>query len=268
MSSAATHPIKLLALLLLAVTAQAQFVRPSLMGFSRPMVAGSPTPTPSPTPAPSLNTGLLAYWKLDEASGTRHDATGNSNDLVPVGAVGYSSGVAGFATPHAVFSGGTGGYLSCSHLVLPVTSNWTVTATFAGGMTQLVASCIVANGQAQNIVYNMSRIYANCYAVDGSYPGITATQAWDTAKHIATFVRSGTTLSLYIDGYAAQTTTVLSGNSRTQNSTFTVGGVWLTNGPGNNHQIFNGGIGNVGCWERSLSPAEISALHSGATYPF
>jgi hypothetical protein len=47
---------------------------------------------------PNLSDGLIAYWKFDETSGTRSDATGNGNQLVEVsGSVPYEVGKIGNA---------------------------------------------------------------------------------------------------------------------------------------------------------------------------
>lgn len=45
----------------------------------------------------SLLTGLIAYYKLDEASGTRVDSTGRGNDLTPTNAPGNTAGKIGNA---------------------------------------------------------------------------------------------------------------------------------------------------------------------------
>ena len=49
-------------------------------------------------------TNLVAYWRLDESSGTRVDATGNGHDLTSVGTVGNTTG----AITNAADFGGTG----------------------------------------------------------------------------------------------------------------------------------------------------------------
>jgi hypothetical protein len=45
----------------------------------------------------ALTDSLVAYWSLDEASGTRVDATGRGNDLTPVGTPGSAAGTVGSA---------------------------------------------------------------------------------------------------------------------------------------------------------------------------
>lgn len=49
--------------------------------------------TTTTTTLPSICDSLVAYWKLDEASGTRVDATGRGNDLEPTNAPGTAAGV-------------------------------------------------------------------------------------------------------------------------------------------------------------------------------
>ena len=49
------------------------------------------------TTAVTLTDGLLAYWKLDEQSGVRADATGNGNDLTDNNGVEFTAGVIGNA---------------------------------------------------------------------------------------------------------------------------------------------------------------------------
>lgn len=49
----------------------------------------------NPTPPSSLLTSIAAYWALEEASGTRVDATGRGNDLSPVNTPGNAAGKVG-----------------------------------------------------------------------------------------------------------------------------------------------------------------------------
>jgi hypothetical protein len=56
----------------------------------------------STDPPPTLLTGLIAYWTLDETSGTRYDSSENGNNLSDSGGTGYGEGVIGNA---ALFDG-------------------------------------------------------------------------------------------------------------------------------------------------------------------
>lgn len=60
----------------------------------------------TPPPPSSLNTNLIAYWKLDEASGTRVDSepTGTAQDLTDVNTVTSAAGIIGNAGSFAVAS--------------------------------------------------------------------------------------------------------------------------------------------------------------------
>ncbi len=67
---------------------------------STPTATPTPTPTPTATPGPLMDR-LLAYWRMDETSGTRVDSIG-SNNLTNNGTVTYADGKQGNA---AAFSG-------------------------------------------------------------------------------------------------------------------------------------------------------------------
>ena len=56
------------------------------------IVLPSPRPVGSPKPPSTLLTGLIAYYKLGEASGTRVDSTANANNLTAVNNPGNSTG--------------------------------------------------------------------------------------------------------------------------------------------------------------------------------
>ncbi|KKL13050.1 hypothetical protein LCGC14_2529650, partial [marine sediment metagenome] len=58
----------------------------------------------SPDTGGTLDTGLEAFWKLDEASGTRFDAFSN-NDLTDINTVAQNTGIIGNATQHLASSG-------------------------------------------------------------------------------------------------------------------------------------------------------------------
>jgi hypothetical protein len=68
----------------------------------------APTPTPTPEPGVSIINDLVAYWKLDEASGIREDAFG-SNELVDHNTVSQAEGMTGFS---ADFDSAASEYLS------------------------------------------------------------------------------------------------------------------------------------------------------------
>ena len=59
--------------------------------------AGSASATSAGTAVSSLLTSVVAFWKLEEASGTRVDATGRGNDLAPTNTPGNAAGKIGNA---------------------------------------------------------------------------------------------------------------------------------------------------------------------------
>lgn len=64
------------------------------------IIEGGFTAFPTPTPGGSQNgfpdNGLVAYWKMEESSGTRYDSFG-SNNLTPIGSVSQATGKIGSA---------------------------------------------------------------------------------------------------------------------------------------------------------------------------
>lgn len=73
----------------------------------------------------TLNTGLAAYWKLDEASGTRNDSSGNGHNLDDNATVGSAAGKIGNA---GSFVNTNVEYLSLSTTALQAQSRITIAA--------------------------------------------------------------------------------------------------------------------------------------------
>ena len=102
----------------------------------------------------------------------------------------------------------------------------------------------------------------NCYiqaAVSSSTDHAISANTWN---HVV-YTRSGTTLSIYVNG-------VLS-NSGTNANQIAVTGNWYVGNPyaaGNLNEAFDGSVSNVKVYNNALSAAEIKELYSGASVPF
>lgn len=70
--------------------------------------------TAYPTPSVNLLNGLISWWSMDEATGTRFDLSGNGYHLTPVSPVSSQSGIVNNAT-RVSGSGTTGAYLSSTN---------------------------------------------------------------------------------------------------------------------------------------------------------
>jgi hypothetical protein len=68
-----------------------------ILPTSTPPPTATPLPTATPTPLPcgggsgGLREGLVAYWDMDEESGTRNDSTAYNHDLADNNSVGYTT---------------------------------------------------------------------------------------------------------------------------------------------------------------------------------
>ncbi len=221
----------------------------------------------------TLMNGLVAYWKLNETSGTRQDATGNSaNELSVVGTVGSAAGIiSNAATFGATAGGGTfvqGGLNSPN---MPYPEDGSISLTFscwmkiAGGCCRGVGGWYTsapALGLWGNTLY-WSAGNDNGVNIDGSpYFG-----AWH--NFVGTYDNGTGNMVLYIDGVSVGTFSVGGGGLQPGNywGDFCIGyDDYLGDG-----QVFNGAICEVGIWTRVLNSTEISQLYnggSGTTYPF
>jgi len=104
-----------------------------------------------------LLTGLHGYWKLDEASGTRVDSSGNGNDLSPTNAPGNAAGKIGNS---ALFVAASSQKVSRASNASLVTGNIDFTVAFWAYVTNTgTTGCLVSKGDASSF----SNIEYECY---------------------------------------------------------------------------------------------------------
>lgn len=104
------------------------------------------------------------------------------------------------------------------------------------------------------------------YGVGGTTQLLSQSTINDNAWHHVVGTRSGTLMSLYIDGVLSSTTTV--STVPTSNIPLALG---CENYAGTCYEYFGGMLDEVGIWGRSLSSVEVSALYnqgSGLAHPF
>jgi hypothetical protein len=208
----------------------------------------------------SLLTGLVSYWKLDEASGTRFD-TVSSNNLSDNGGVGSAIGKIGNA---AEFD--TTNYLSTNTVLSsgPFTvSCWIYADTVtqpAGGIVNRYSNSVPADRTWTTYVANDDIVFG-VLPTSLTVSNVVSAATWhlfifwydDVAQEIG--IQFDTTI---------QTTPQTTGYPVT-NVDFTVG----ARSGGNTE--FDGRIDEVGIWSRVLTAAERTQLYnggSGITYPF
>jgi hypothetical protein len=233
-----------------------------------------PDPAPAAGGGPSsLLTGLVAYWKLDEASGTRNDSVG-ANHLTDASSVGSAAGKLGNAASFATASTDS---LSLSDNAEVSTGDVDFTFAFWLYLTDEGGPYIpISKDEESNRDYTFDfnaiggsktlRFYINGGAVNvESASGLSASTwyfvvAWhdSTANTLNLKINNGTTQSVSTGG----TTPTDSG------SAFRIGG--------RNYSGFewwlNGLVDDVGLWKgRILTSGEMTEIYNsgnGVTYPF
>lgn len=201
-------------------------------------------------------TNLLAYYKLDEASGTFTDSH-NSYDLTNTG---VTYGNTGKLNDAAGFDNGTSDKLRNTSIpnTAKAVNMWVNLSTQENFDTLFTLN----DGTEEFTIY-----YSNGW-VASNWNGSTAaattsnTTDWTGGWHMFTYVDNGSTIKFYVDG-------VEEGSVSSQSNTFTT----LTLTIGNHNSLSrapDGLIDEVSVWS-SLSTSDISDLYnsgSGLAYPF
>lgn len=231
--------------------------------------AGGDSDPSSTATSNTLLLGLVAYWKLDEASGARIDSVGGNN-LTDNGSTGATTGKIGNAAlfdpalsqnlsiaDNASLSIGAGVSLSLSLWIYH---------TGTGSRTILNKGFNPVGGGYLVYLLDDDRVLWRIYDGSDQPSVLSAILTASTWYHVVvTYNVSTTTMRIYINnGTPAE---LMSGPASIPNDTgtfrigaFTVGG-----------DYFDGRIDEVGFWKRVLVASEITALYNdddGTTYPF
>ena len=221
----------------------------------------------------ALTDSIVAYWKLDEASGTRYDSVG-SNNLTDYNTVGTTTGRIGTAISFA--SGNTDKYLGCADN--DALSMGDIDFTIAGWF-----KVTATNGNGQLVNKWDWNIPSREYLVDvhpSTYCRFAIAQTDQTQASVAdTFYPSIGDWTFLVAWHDATANTInIQVNARTLVSTAHSGGVnngtaAFTIGPYSvlSNYAFSIDIDEVGIWKRVLTSDERTALYNsgaGFTYPF
>ena len=239
-------------------------------------------------PPGALTAGLIAYWKMDEQSGVRADATGNGNDLTDNNSTGYTAGIIG----NAASTDGEASYLSAPATLLDNAAAFSVSTWFQkiagvdkslpiydgygdqGKFGFLTYDIGDGNGVALHAIYQIGaggegglpNWYWNsldplCILTNTTVPLV------DGNWYHAVLTYDGTTVSLYVNGQLVATNPA-SGNLNAFHSTIIDGILFGNSNEGLPAETI---VDETGLWERALSTAEITQLYNngnGLTYPF
>jgi hypothetical protein len=229
----------------------------------------------TPLSTSPLNSSVVAFWKLEEASGTRADATGRGNNLTDNNTVTQAAGKIGNA---ASFASASSEYLSCADNADLSTGD--VDFTIAGWFyltTKTAAMDLLAKWGASGnfeyilfydlgtdrFVFTVSNNGTAAATVSASTFGSPAVGTWYfvVVYHDAT----GNLLGISVNNGAFNT---LAHTTGVFNST---AGFRLGARDSGSAAYFNGRADAVGFWKRLLSSAEITELYNagaGREYPF
>jgi hypothetical protein len=215
----------------------------------------------------SLLDGLVAYWKLDETSGTRIDSAG-SNNLADNGSVGSTVGIQGNA---AQFDGTSPNYLSTASPVLSGTGSFSASGWFLVPDTTLTGDPLIDNqglfGQTRFqdgwvAALVGSDLYFDFNAARPTFTGVITQNTYyftgltyDSNTATATFYLDNTELgSVVTAGFAQESEPIRVGRQRSQDVYY-----------------LQGRVDEVGIWSRALTASEMLILYNsgaGITFPF
>ncbi len=206
----------------------------------------------------SLQKGLVGWWKMD----------GNAKDSTPYGNDGTITGASltadrkAKATSAYSYNGTTANIEAANAAKLNLTGDVTVSAWIKPGTASQNNNARVVSkydGTTANYILGYDTTGHMRMIVDGtaratatSAAVLTSTTTW---YHVVG-VRSGTTVSLYINGTLDGTASI-SGTTQTNSQNLAIGGgVNSTTNP-----RYNGVVDDVRVYNRALSTAEITALY-------
>ena len=216
-----------------------------------------------------LTTNLVAYWKMDEDTGTTaSDATGNGHTGTLTGSgTTWGTGIINYAT---VFGGTSGNFVSVpASAALEFTGDFTINVwIYPTGYPSGLLTRVFDDQNGGSPGYDLAigndtpfayeRFTAN--GVNIQKAGIIVLNQWQMLTAVVT---SGGGVTLYYDG-----------TSETTGSTGSLSAASVTIAIGNRAdgaRQYIGRIDEVGAWSRALSSTEVSQLYNsgvGLQYPF
>jgi hypothetical protein len=218
----------------------------------------------------SLLNDLVAYWKLDETSGTRFDSAG-TNNLADNNTVGSAIGKQGNA---ASFGPGRDEYLSYPSPVIQTTtfsvSAWVSLKSFTAFGRAIFYQGNLANDAGLHLfAINTWEGETNClgfrYNGAGNSPSNSNVITLNTWHHVVV-TYDGSEVNFYVDNVAAGSNTIDISASPSPDPFYM--GVWFALDA---DRIWDGDIDELGIWSRVLTSGEITQLYNGGagiTYPF
>jgi hypothetical protein len=237
-----------------------------------PWAGGAPPPS-------SLLTGLISYWNLNEASGTRADSvTASGNDLTDnntvTQAVGKIAGAAQFTALNSEsLSRASNASLQTGDIDFTVAA-WIYLDTLAdmalvskdmsgGGKREFDLEFLSAAGATNKFRMRLFRAVDSSIAVNDTTTISTATWYFVVGWHDAT----ANTMNIQVNGGTAVSAATGGALQAASDAAWVIGAREFTAAPA----YTNGRVDEVGFWKRVLTAGERTALYNsgnGVTYPF
>src|SRR5450631_1480676 len=205
-------------------------------------------------------TNSVAYWKLDEGSGSKtYDLTGSANHGTLNGGVSWTAGASasvGYDDAAGVTFDGTTGYISTGVTNIPkpdakqTISVWVKLASTSG--TQDIVAFNDGAGDGIKLGLNAGTLSAWTWAGTSL---ITATTPVDGAWHSVIYSWDGTTNNLYVDGVAATSTVTAH-----PTGTITQGVLGSADGT---QEFLNGSLDDVRVYKTALTATQVAQLAAG-----
>ena len=215
----------------------------------------------------SGSNGLMATWRLDEASGTTAaDSTGNGNTGTVTGTATWGAGRNANAF---TFNGAS--YISCGDAqTLNPTNAISVTGWFKTTQAATATASVIrhdGNFTALQITGTgnaQAALWANGTLTSVTFPWTYNNNAW---HHVASTYDMTQGCKIYIDGTLVASNTTLRGPL----STATVAGgtapsPFMLGAKEGGSEFYTGSLDEVSVWNRALSQNEISSLAAGGAY--
>lgn len=214
----------------------------------------------------ALTDNLVAYWSLDESSGTLADSTGNGHGLTTTGSPTYS--VSGKVNTGVQFASASSQYATGDvSAAFDLATNYTVSCwikrTSTGAFHGLVSKDTHLAGWTFYIHSNNTLHMVHQGKADvGAATALSSTGVW---YHAAVTNNAGA-VTFYVNGVSDGTGTL---------STITAASsepVRIACNKDSALQLYlNGTLDEIGYWSRALTGAEIASLYNGGAglaYPF
>jgi len=218
-----------------------------------------------------IKTDLVAWYDLEETTGTRVDAH-STYDLTENGTIGSTTGVVGTAADHTALN--TDSLYHPDDAAFDITGDLTVagwldSSNVSGGSTAIIGKSNGTGDQRSYLLYRSVGKLRFLVCSDGTSGGntiaeSTASISANTWYFVVGVFKANDVVELWVDGASAVTpvaapASLHSGTARLELFSFNNGGV--STEPAT--------LDSVAIWSRALSSAEISTLYnsgSGVSY--